>query len=183
MFTEFDVFVCVIVVISTIMSFLRGFVKDFLGIVGWWGAAGITLVFYPYAASYTESLFRSSWLISVAAVIIVYIIALMFLSIINSMIIDNLREFRMGPVDRSFGMLFGLFKGLVIISVLHFTIVTIAGNEPAWLKEGETFGLTEMGSDIIEDMFGDFIRDRKEAVQSRDSLLSKELEEEIFKDY
>lgn len=168
MFTEFDVLVSVIILISTIISFMNGIAKDLLSLVGWVGAAAVTLLFFPFAASLMDELFRSSRVVNIAAVIIVYVIALAGISVINSMILDNLREFRLGPVDRSMGAVFGLFKGVVIVSIIHFSIITVAEKEPDWLAEGETYGLTSSGAGIIHNMTKGYVEEGKEAIEQQD---------------
>jgi len=146
---------------------MNGFSKDFLALIGWVGAGVITLVFFPYAASMMEELFRSSRMVNIAAVVLVYLIALSGISVINAMILDNLREFRLGAVDRAFGAVFGLMKGVVIVSVIHFTIVTVAEKEPGWLTDGETYGMTGAGSEIIQDLTKNFVDDGREVIEEQ----------------
>ena len=50
MFTEFDVIVCVIIMLTTIISLLRGALKDVFSLLSYIVAAVVTLSFYPYAA-------------------------------------------------------------------------------------------------------------------------------------
>lgn len=150
MFTEIDVFVCVVLMITTVIAFLRGFLKDFMGLLSYAGAAAVTLLFYPHAAEISGEVFKESAIMSVAAVILVFMVSLIFISIISAMILDNLRDFRLGALDRTLGVLYGLLKGFVIVSSLHYVVfVANQMDDPSWLKKGETFTLTKAGSDII----------------------------------
>ncbi len=165
MFTEFDVIVCVIILISVVGSFIRGAAKDTLTLLGYLFAAWATLFFQPYAAALTDPLFKSPQMVNVAAIILIFIASLLLISLFNAMLLDSLRDFCKTPVDRSLGLLLGLGKGLVIVSLMHFAITSIAGKEPGWLEAGETYDLTRKGSEMADSWLGEYFEEKKEALQ------------------
>lgn len=175
MFTEFDVLVCVIVLGSMLLSMATGFVRDSLNLFGWVGAAVFTLIFYPWAAKHTEELFKSGPLVNGVAVIATYLFAYAIISLIGRAVMGSFKEKKGNAFDRSFGGLLGLIKGFVIVSVLHFAIVQVAGTTPLWLEEGETFHITEKGSGYVEATVADFIKEDELAVPgASDVAVSKE---------
>ncbi len=165
MFTPFDVLVSVIILVSIIVSFLRGFIKDLLSIFGYVGAAIITLYFFPYAVSIAQEHFKDSTVVNFVTVICLYLLVLTVIFIINATILKSLIAFRTGAVDRSLGLLFGFVKGLAIVSLIHYSVSLVAEDEPEWLTEGETYSLTQTGADIVGDIAGDYIKALKEQAE------------------
>ncbi len=164
MFTEVDVFVTVVLMITTIVAFLRGFLKDIASLLNFGGAAIITLLFYPVTVEITGEVFRESVLINIAAVVLVFASTLILISIFTAMVLDNLRKMRLGVFDRTLGIIYGMLKGFAIVAVLHYGFYIANGQEdPKWLRKGETYGLTKMGSNMIED----WLREEEEKAKDR----------------
>ena len=157
MFTEFDVLVTVIITAFTLIAFMRGFVKDLLSFASWFGAAILTVYFYPFAASHIDSLFKSPIAVSIAASASIYISSMIVFTIISTIILKSMGEHRKGAVDRSLGVVFGLLKGVFLVSLIHYCIVLVAEKEPEWLKEGETYKITRSGYEFLEEHTGDSI--------------------------
>ncbi|MCP5361503.1 MAG: CvpA family protein [Hyphomicrobiales bacterium] len=153
MFSYFDVFVSVIVLLTTFTSLLRGFVKDFLSVIVWVGGAISTLYFYPYAAVWMEDLFRNSVMVNVTAILLVFVVSVSILSLFAAMITGNVQGFKNSLVDRIFGAAFGFLKGFLIVSLVHLSIAEISGDdEPEWLTAGETYDYTHAGAEWMHDV-------------------------------
>ncbi len=190
-FTEFDVIVCVLMLVTAVMAFSRGFIRDSLRLVGYLAASFSTLALYPFTASIFSELFRSSLVTSAVAVIILFLLSLMVFSLFVNMMLDNMRELRMGPIDRTAGALFGLLKGWLIVSIIHYgvfiTYFFFDKEEPRWLVAGETYELTKKGSNMIDNWVGEEVRQKHdeykeqavdEAVQRRLDAIEREINAE-----
>lgn len=186
MFTYFDVIVSVVMIICTLTSYARGFVRDFLSLLVWIGAGLLTIFFFPYAADAFESVFRHSVVVSVVAVVLVYVIFLFLLSLLNNVLLSASRDVRGGGFDKSLGALFGLGKGFIIASLLHFSIAEISGEkEPNWLI-GETYGLTKHGAAIINGMTDGLFEGESVVdiiLDAEDDSANTEYDEEIIEYY
>ena len=158
MFTEFDVVVTIILVAFTLVAVMRGFVKDLLSFIAWFGSTALTLYFYPYTASIVDNFLKNTTIVSVISVLTTYMILLIAFSIFNVGVLKIFGESRKGPIDRSFGLVFGLFKGVFIVSIIHYCIFLVSKGEPDWLKEGQTYKITNYGHELIEEYAGDFIK-------------------------
>ncbi len=151
MLTEFDVLVTIVVLLSSMIGFLRGIIKEAFSILGWFGAALITFFMFPYVAEIMDEYFKSIFIVNIVSIIVVFLVVLAVVSIFGALLLDNLREVRSGPIDRTFGTAFGLARGLLLVSALHFLVITLHNKEepPKWLEEGETYKLTEWGGKKI----------------------------------
>jgi len=151
MFTEFDVIVCVVVAGFAIASFASGFIKDVLTLFAYICAGLATLYFQPFVALQFHSLISNESTRSIISVAAIFLPALLFCLLINAVLLDFLRSSRKGSIDRSLGLLFGLIKGIALVSVIHLVIISSAEEEPEWLHVGETYLLTSWGSSIVEE--------------------------------
>ena len=158
MFTEVDVLVYVIILLSTLTAFMRGIATDFLSLVVWFGTGFLTFYFYPTFDPITDGLFVSPTAGNFVAVIFVFFICYFIFTSIKNILLASLGLWKRGVFDRTLGLGFGIFKGLFIVSFIHFLLVlAVGGNEPSWLKEGDTYDTTHAGSKYIESIFGSMV--------------------------
>ncbi len=171
---EFDIVVLVIVITSSLLSLIRGFLREVFSIAAWIGAGLITFIYFNKAAEFLSTRFESKVVVSAMAVIGLYGTSLTVLSIINSILLDFLRQVRHGTIDRSLGLAFGLLRGFIIVSIIHYTISLIYNNkdEPKWLTGAKTYNMTSIGSDFIKTYTSDYLMD-KSLSSVGDKLASK----------
>ena len=163
-----DIVVVVILLISSVVAFLRGFVREVLTIVGLAGASITALTAGPKLAPGLES-----WLTSdlgkdadnakmwdmipydIAAGFLSYaglfVITLVVLSLISHWIAKSVHAIGLGPVDRSLGVVFGIVRGLVLIGLLYmpFHILMQAKDKDDWFGSSNTFSYVEYTSEFL----------------------------------
>ncbi len=158
-FNEYDVVVLLVILASSLLSLLRGFIREFFSAVAWLGAGLITFLYFSKAATFLGGYVESKTAAKIIAIISVYIVSLILIHIINVIILDFSREVRLGVIDRTLGLAFGFARGLIIVSIIHFAIMTKAEGEnrpePAWLTEAKTYNLTAFGAGILQNGAGD----------------------------
>jgi membrane protein required for colicin V production len=151
MFTLFDVIVCIIILLTSVISFMRGGTKDVLSLLAWVGAGATTVYFYPYLFGQMSEYFTSTLVASLMAIVPSFIITLLIFSILSAAIVGGVVGNSLSVLDRTFGALVGFTKGLAIVSIFHFGVTLIAGQEPEWLKGGETYQLSRFGAEFVRD--------------------------------
>jgi membrane protein required for colicin V production len=64
------------------------------------------------------------------------------------------RESALGPLDRSLGLLFGVFRGALIVCVALLIVDNFypPENRPDWLKDARTLPVVQVGADILRDL-------------------------------
>jgi membrane protein required for colicin V production len=152
-----DIIVIAIIGLSALFGFVRGFLREVLSI-GAWIVAGLAawfgwplllpyLVHLPYVGPYLDHKLFGPVATSVAIFLIVLVVA----SVISHMITRSVRESSLGALDRSLGVLFGIARGAVIVSValLIFDNFYPPDNRPAWLKDARTLPVVQIGADIM----------------------------------
>ena len=126
-----DIVVISVIGLSTLLAFVRGFVREVLGI-GSWVAAGL---FSVWAYSYAVDTFRG-WIsepdvADVACFGVLFAAALLLLSVVSGMIGGLVRSSGLGGIDRTLGLVFGLVRGAGVV-VLAYIVVGMAVPLDRW---------------------------------------------------
>lgn len=116
--TEFDYVVLGIIGISVLLSLMRGFVREFLGLASWIIAAVAARTYAVDVASMLPASIPSQELRLVAAFAIVFLGILLVASLSAIMIAEVFKKAGLGWVDRGLGGLFGCARGVLIVCVL-----------------------------------------------------------------
>ncbi|MBI1275003.1 hypothetical protein GC177_03415 [bacterium] len=152
-FTGFDFAVITVVVLSTLIGLLRGFVREVLSLVGWIGSTIITFYCYKEVAQIIRPNVESENVALAAAIGGTFIVSLISFSILNLLIVRLVRATHLGSVDRSLGVAFGAFRGvfLVALAYLMFSTVMSEANEPDTIKNAVTARLVKLSAGILTD--------------------------------
>lgn len=162
-FNGFDLVVIGVVVLSGLFALMRGLVKEVFSIVSWVGAALAALYGYAYVLPFVDSLVSPAWLASVVTGAGLFLISLIVLGMVATLISGAVRKTSAGALDRSFGFLFGLARGALIVCAAWLLVsrVMTPSELPVWLKDARTLPLVDRGANAL----GGFIPGR--AVASR----------------
>ena len=123
-FTYIDGLVAAVIVISAILAYARGLVREAMAILGWVAAAILAFTF----AGVAEPLVReipyvggvigdSCELAVLAAFAVVFVIALVLTSFFTPLLSSAVRQSALGPVDQGLGFLFGVLRGVLLVAV------------------------------------------------------------------
>ena len=118
----FDGVVLIILLHSIIQCTIRGFTLSFITFLKWIVAFIITIFlfpkFQPWVSDYIDSPFINNFGLS----IFIYFVSLFLIILIGKAFSSSIKWTGFGPLDRTFGFFFGVFRGY-IVSVFIFTIL------------------------------------------------------------
>lgn len=103
------------ILISALLAFARGFVREALGIAAWGGAGYVTWLAFPYAEARVQNWVGDVNIAYPLTAAVVFIVVLIILSILASWIARHVRRSAAGGVDRTLGLLFGLARGAALV--------------------------------------------------------------------
>lgn len=126
-FTIVDGVVAAVVVVSALLAYSRGFVREAMAIAGWIGAAVLAFVFAPTV----EPLVReipivgdfigdSCELAIIAAFAAVVAISLVVVSVFTPLFSSMIQRSALGGLDQGLGFLFGVLRGILLVAVAFF---------------------------------------------------------------
>lgn len=123
-FTIVDAIVAVVIILSAVLAYSRGFVREGLAIVGWIGAAVVAFVFAAAARPLIQQLpfvnrflGDSCELATIGGFAAVFALALVVFSIITPLFASVVQRSALGGVDQALGFLFGVLRGVVLVAV------------------------------------------------------------------
>jgi membrane protein required for colicin V production len=117
--TWVDLVVLAVLAVSALLAFMRGLVREVLGLAAWVGAIFAAVWALPQVRpQFVQWLGKSPWVDPVAFGV-VFVITLIVLIILSRWISAFVRNSPIGGVDRTLGLVFGLARGAAIIVLAY----------------------------------------------------------------
>tara|TARA_A100000164_G_C21620985_1_gene636581 strand:+ start:95 stop:610 length:516 start_codon:yes stop_codon:yes gene_type:complete len=116
----FDFFVLLVILVSSLLSFWRGILKELLIIFIWIISILLTYIIFPNINSFISEYINFNPLSILISLLIPFITILLILSVINSFIIFPLLYPLNGLTNSLIGFAFGLVRGALIICILYY---------------------------------------------------------------
>jgi uncharacterized membrane protein required for colicin V production len=147
--TTFDFAVIGIIILSGYFAYSRGFVREALSIAAWINASFVAVYTFPYVLPLFEKVLPKGIIASVCAAAVVFILALMVLHMISNALARRVKDSSLSTVDRTFGLLFGLARGLIFVCLGYIALAWIlpAGKDrPHWFADARSIPLLDAGA-------------------------------------
>ena len=146
----FDLLILVTLGFSTLIGFARGFVREFFGLGAWGGAVFIAIQDYALPRELLGKWITDPMLLKIGSMFSVFCVALIFFLCIAQWISIIVQQSFAQSVDRSLGLVFGLFRGAILIcgaymgALVLFPISQVppivnTSKSIAWLNRGVLF--------------------------------------------
>ena len=141
-----DIAVVAIIILAGLIAFSLGFVRVVLALAGWVGAAFATLYGFPYLKPFARDWISIGFVADAAAGAAIFILSLIVLTIISHSIGRMIRSSGLSALDRSVGLVFGLFLGGVVVSLAYLGLawaVDLPNEQPEWYRSARTRPVVE----------------------------------------
>tara|TARA_A100001011_G_C14206087_1_gene797835 strand:+ start:111 stop:659 length:549 start_codon:yes stop_codon:yes gene_type:complete len=165
----FDIIFFIILIYFIIQCFLKGFSLSLISFMKWVISTIITIVlvpkFQPTVSDYIESEFINNVGLGVA----IFALTLFTTILIGKSLNKAVTWTGVGSIDKSFGLLFGVFKGY-IVAVCLFSILNWFYPYKNWgisVEDAITFDVINSGSKILVEEFPSRkdLKDTKEKIE------------------
>jgi len=135
-----DLGVIGIILVSALLSMMRGFSREILAIGSWAAAAAAAYYFYPLVLPYVSPYIHKEIIAQAIAAALVFFATLIVVSLFTVRISDAILDSKIGALDRSLGFLFGAARGflLAIVAFEIFNFLVAEKLQPAWVKSAKT---------------------------------------------
>lgn len=148
-----DLIVALILIVSCIVGFARGAVRELVSVLAFAFAVLIAVAALRYTLPMTLKVIHIVWASETVALLIVFIAAFILLKVVGGGITRQVRNTPViGGVDRIIGLGFGLLRGLVLVGLLNLllTVATSADRTPAWVTEAKLYPVTSASAAMLK---------------------------------
>ncbi len=135
-----DLAVLGIVLVSALLSMMRGFTREVLAIASWAAAAAAAYYFYPLLMPYLTPYIHKEVIAQAAAAAAVFFLTLIVVSLFTVRLSDAILDSKIGALDRSLGFVFGVARGflLAVVAFAIFNWLVSEKQQPEWVKNART---------------------------------------------
>jgi membrane protein required for colicin V production len=147
-----DIIIAVAVVLSVIVGFARGFVKEALAIATLLLAIWAALFFGPAAGTLSESWLQGQELQTWFGRILVFFVVIIIGGLIQWFISKAIKLSPLGGIDRLAGALFGLLRGLLLAAIFILAGQFMGFDSEDWWQESALIPQLQVLADWIEEM-------------------------------
>jgi membrane protein required for colicin V production len=173
-----DLAVLGIVLVSALLSMMRGFSREVLAIASWAAAAAAAYYFYPLVVPYLTPYIHKEVIAQAAAAAIVFFVTLIIVSLFTVRLSDAILDSKIGALDRTLGFVFGVARGflLAVVAFAIFNWLVSEKQQPEWVKNARTRPiLTETADRIVALLPEDAAATIDGWIKSRASAATNEL--------
>jgi membrane protein required for colicin V production len=157
-FTIIDGVVALVIVLSALLAYGRGLVRELMAIVGWIAAAVVAFLFAPQVEPLVrelpvvgEFLADSCELSVIGAFSLVFAVALIVLSLFTPLFSSLVQRSVFGGLDQGLGFLFGVVRGVLLVAIAFFVYSTVmTGTQITMVDESRSAAVFGRFTDRIE---------------------------------
>jgi len=147
--TVFDFAVIGVIILSGYFAYSRGFVREALSIAAWINASFVALYTFPYVLPLFEKVLPKGVIANVSAAAVVFILALMVLHMISNALARRVKDSSLSPVDRTFGLIFGLARGMIFVCLGYIALAWMlptGKDKPRWFADARSIPYLDAGA-------------------------------------
>ena len=165
----FDIIFIFLIIYNVIQCYLKGFSLSLISFMKWILSIVITIILVPKLQPFVSDYIESEFVNSVGLGIIIFVCTLFLTIVIGRSLSRAVTWTGIGSIDKTFGILFGFFKGYVV-SICIFSMLNWFYPYQNWgisAKDAISFEIVKKGSEILIEEFPsseDFI-DTKDKIE------------------
>ena len=118
----FDLFFAIILLYSVFQCFVKGFTLSLISFMKWVFSTVVTIIFVPKFQPIVSRYIESEFINNIGLGVAIFIFTLFITILIGKSLNRVVTWSGVGSIDKTFGFLFGFFKGY-IVSICLFTIL------------------------------------------------------------
>lgn len=143
-----DLTFTVILLLSGVLAFFRGAVREVLAIGGWMAAVAASYYGFDYVRPYIVAMIGVPMVADAVTSIGLFVTTMVVMSLINGAISRRVKMSSLDTLDGSLGFLFGLARGALIICIAYLVMVIFVPPEeqPITVHQARALPLIEVGA-------------------------------------
>ncbi|OYX02843.1 MAG: hypothetical protein B7Z12_11265 [Caulobacter vibrioides] len=151
--TLFDLIAVMIILVSALVGFTRGAVRELVTVFAFTLAALAAVYLLPFAGPLFRDLMKPAWVGTAAAVVVVFVVAYIALRLAGHWVTARLHtQAALGTLDRLIGLAFGVLRALVFLGVFYlvFSVATPPELTPPWIANARLLPLARGSATALQ---------------------------------
>lgn len=158
-FTAFDAIALAVVLISAVMAFARGLIREVFSIVAFFAALVAALVGFSVLSPSLEGVLGNKLFATLGAGFLIFLVVFVIVTVATSFLAKAAHSSgEIGALDRGAGLLFGLARGILLVALLVVLVRAVFGPaettpqapRPAWITEARLYPFFERTAMVLE---------------------------------
>ena len=135
-----DLAVIGVILVSALLSLMRGFTREVLAIASWAAAAAAAYYFYPTVMPYATPYIHKEIVAQAVSAAAVFFVTLIIVSLFTVRLSDAILDSKIGALDRTLGFVFGVVRGflLAVVAFAIFNWLVSEKQQPEWVRTAKT---------------------------------------------
>jgi len=151
--TLFDVIALIVLVISGLVGFSRGAVRELVTVLAFGIAALASVFMLPLAGPLARQTVHPDWAANALAVVVVFVIVYIVFRLAGGWVTARLHsQAALGTLDRMIGLGFGVIRALIFLGVFYlvFNAATPPELTPRWIANARLLPIAKASAGAIE---------------------------------
>ena len=146
-----DIVIAGVLLVSALLAYMRGLVKEVLAVGAWVGAALATLYGFTFAKTYVQQVISVQLIANIVTGLGIFIVTLVVLNLISHAISRRVKGSALSALDRALGFVFGLARGAVLICLLYLGASWIWTVEelPEFFLQARSLPVVQSGAELL----------------------------------
>lgn len=149
--TYFDIALIFIMLISGLLAMMRGLTREFLFLIILALSGGIAFFGAPSIAPTISQVIEEEWLSLALSLTLIFIAVFVVFSLVGFKMTDRLLNSAIGVLDRTLGLIFGLLRGLVLMTLVWMLYIWMVDTEDQFesVAQARTLPIVNQTANIL----------------------------------
>jgi membrane protein required for colicin V production len=151
--TGFDILVLIVVGVSALLAFARGFVREILSMLAFVLGVLAALWGLPVFRDGARGAIDPPWMADIVLVVVLFLVVYIGVRVITGRIHEWVHDSEpLGILDRSAGLLYGAARGFIVLALAVLAVTSVARPElqPKFLTEARFYPLLALMADSLK---------------------------------
>lgn len=145
-----DLVILVVIVLSALISLIRGFVKESISLVTWIVAGVLAFRYFSPMAELLEPFVSSPTIRDIAGFAILFVSTLVIGAIINFIMSQLVSRTGLSGTDKALGVVFGGARGVLIVTMVVLLASLTPMPEAEWWQESAMVGFFQQLAEWVK---------------------------------
>ncbi len=145
-----DLAILIIILLSALISLIRGFVKESISLLTWIVAGVLAFRYFTPMSSLLEPYVSAPTIRAIAAFALLFVSTLIVGAIVNFIMSQLVSKTGLSGTDKALGVVFGAARGVLIVTMVVLLASLTPMPEASWWQESATVGMFQQLAEWVK---------------------------------